>query len=348
MQQQVQELVEAVQRNCHIADSRHAGDYTLCIYLLKMREFYRWEQHRGFQQVITSDDVGEWLTAREAIWDELEGQAYANLPIGQEQFEPFANETINARLNPQGLVYSAGYGRRCRPLFFLAELTQTIHQADYTILVAGRELARDVEAPPAMSQGQLVFIRRESLRRFLWEKVEEWRWNAIDSPMGRAIAAYNFDSNAEQALEQMTDAELPWVIAHEIGEVKAGQVLGEADWQRLLFSLPASHADIILRAVRDLLADCLQTIPRLLEKAYAPSIHFYFANLSAMRKKLAPELVAAYQAWHNTQDTSALAAYAVWGANYWAEIGKQALAIFATGQYQLADFEALLKQRLGK
>ncbi|MEZ5447489.1 MAG: hypothetical protein R3E95_10560 [Thiolinea sp.] len=74
-------LIAAVQRNCHIADARFAGDYTLCVYLLKMREFYRWEQGIDFNQVLTSDDVGDWLTGREAIWDELEDQEFTTLPV---------------------------------------------------------------------------------------------------------------------------------------------------------------------------------------------------------------------------------------------------------------------------
>ena len=37
------QLVQSVQRNCHIADARHAREMTLCNYLLEMREFYRWE-----------------------------------------------------------------------------------------------------------------------------------------------------------------------------------------------------------------------------------------------------------------------------------------------------------------
>ena len=35
-------FIEAVQRNCHIADARHAREMTLCTYLLEMREFFRW------------------------------------------------------------------------------------------------------------------------------------------------------------------------------------------------------------------------------------------------------------------------------------------------------------------
>jgi len=36
-------LQATVQRNCHISDARHAGQHSLCIFLLKMREYYRRE-----------------------------------------------------------------------------------------------------------------------------------------------------------------------------------------------------------------------------------------------------------------------------------------------------------------
>lgn len=340
-----EELIHAVQRNCHIADARHAGDYTLCVYLLKMREFYRWEQGLDFNRVLSSDDVGEWLTAREGVWDELEEQEYVALPLnGSASHDPFANEAINAALNAQGLVYSAGYGRRCRPLFFLAELEQRIEQGDYTILVAGRELARDVEAPPAMSQGKQVFIRRESLQRMLWEKIDEWNWSNPDSPLGRAIAHYDFQTDTATALAQMTEVEIDMVIAHEIGEVKAGELLGEQAWQEMLFALPPSHADIMLRALRDHLADTLHTLPVLLERNNPASIHFYFANLTAMRKQLAPQLLAAYQVWQQNGDTQAIASWAQQGREHWAQLGQQALAVFqAQGTEGLAEIETLLK-----
>lgn len=344
MHKQYSDLIQAVQHNCHIADARHAGDYTLCVYLLKMREFYRWENGIGFQQVLTSDDVGDWLTRREAIWNELDEQAYAPVPVnGSGEFDAFDNEAINAHINAQGLVYSAGYGRRCRPLFFLGELEQKIEQDGYTILVAGRELARDVEAPPAMNQGRQVFIRRESLRRMLWEKVEEWRWNGIDSPLGRAIACYDFDADVEAALDAMAAAEADMIVAHEIGEVKAGQLLGDEAWQQMLFALPPSHADIMLRAVRDHLADCLHTIPELLARDSAASMHFYFGNLTAMRKKLAPALLEAYQHWHETGDVRKIAEWAEWGREHWTQLGRDSLALFnSKGADALPEIEKLI------
>ena len=36
-------IVSAVQKNCHISDAQFASDLTLCTFLLKMRELYRWE-----------------------------------------------------------------------------------------------------------------------------------------------------------------------------------------------------------------------------------------------------------------------------------------------------------------
>ena len=53
----IKQLSDTVQLNCHISDARHAGNYTLCIYLLKMREFYRWEKKTrvlaiNYQQMI--------------------------------------------------------------------------------------------------------------------------------------------------------------------------------------------------------------------------------------------------------------------------------------------------------
>ena len=38
-QQMVRDLAQAVQHNCHISDARHGADYSLCVYLMKMREY---------------------------------------------------------------------------------------------------------------------------------------------------------------------------------------------------------------------------------------------------------------------------------------------------------------------
>ena len=45
------QLAETVQRNCDISDARHAGEYGLCTFLLKMREYYRWENELPFGRI---------------------------------------------------------------------------------------------------------------------------------------------------------------------------------------------------------------------------------------------------------------------------------------------------------
>ena len=57
-------LVGAVQANCRIADARHARELPLCIYLLQMRELYRWERQLPFGAALDRQAVGSWLAQR--------------------------------------------------------------------------------------------------------------------------------------------------------------------------------------------------------------------------------------------------------------------------------------------
>ena len=68
----IRDLVRSVQTNCHISDARHGADYSLCVYLMKMREYYRWEQGLPYGAILGKDKVGDWLAAREQLWENLE------------------------------------------------------------------------------------------------------------------------------------------------------------------------------------------------------------------------------------------------------------------------------------
>ena len=37
----IEEVVSCVQRNCDISDANHGGHFTMCTYLMKMREYFR-------------------------------------------------------------------------------------------------------------------------------------------------------------------------------------------------------------------------------------------------------------------------------------------------------------------
>lgn len=320
-------LRTVVQRNCHISDAQHAGDYTLCVYLLKMREYFRWEKGFPFTAALPNDAVGTWLTEREALWEELAEQPLHPIPVDGSEFDPFDAELINEQLLPRGLVYSGGLGGGCRPHFFLARLDRHEAHARHRIVVAGAELARDLTAPPAMAMGQTIFIRRESLRRMIWEKVEEWRWRKHEGPMSRALAYYGFDENVEKALEAITTNEIDAVILHEIGELQAGELLGE-EWHEMLASLPPSQAEMMARAVRDHLADCLSTLPGLTEQPRPASLHFYFGNLRGMRKEIFPGAHRAYQEWVQHDRLERLQEVAEQGSRHWNDVAQAVLDLF--------------------
>ena len=340
---ELKQLVDTIQYNCHIADARYAGDYTLCVYLLKMREMYRWEQGIGFKTMLTTDDVGDWLTEREGVWDDVEELEYKPLQINGKAYDPFDNDLINTLLDKEKLVYNAGLGIRCRPHFFIADLEEQIEQDDYTVYISGKEYARDMAAPAAMAQEHRIFIRRESLRRVIWEILDDARVNGLDNPLTRAMSYYDFDSDAEVALNKMAEAEIDFVIQHEIGEVKAGRILGES-WNKMLTSLARTQAEIMLRAVRDHLADSITTLPALLNANKPASLHFYFGNMTAMRKHLAPALMQAYEHWHETDDLSQLQMFAKQSQSHWQEIADEIATLFDESP-EAEPIEAFIKSK---
>jgi hypothetical protein len=326
MKYEHKKLALAVQHNCNISDARFAGNYTMCIYLLKMREYFRWEMEQDFGSALTREDVGQWLTEREQLWSDIEHQDYARLDIEGEMHDPFHSQHINSKLLDHGLVYSAGIGQKSKPHFYLADLVKHEKHDSYDIYVSAREYARDLSSPPAMSQDKAIYIRRESFKRMVWEKIEQWRWNKPQDAMARAIACYDFDGNLHTALDEMTDHELESAILHEIGEIRAGEYLD--GWHDMMAQLMFTQAEIMARAVRDHLADAISTLPALLEQQQDASIHFYMANLTSMRKHIFPALVDAYNEWLQNGNTAKLEKLVDESRNHWQNIAGEMLALF--------------------
>ncbi len=336
-------LVRAVQRNCDIADARHAADHTLCIFLLKMREHFRWERGLPLTATLPKEAVGDWLSRREALWAELEGEELAPLPLPSGPGDPFAAAQANAELLPRGLLYGAGLGRGGRPTFFLARLERQERRGGFPILVAGAELARDMAAPPAMLQEETITVRTDAIRREVWSKIEEWQWQRRDTPLDRAMRLLDGgDGGGEKLLERACAAQVEVVTLHEIGEGLAGTMLGNR-WLEMQSGLECGRAELCLRAVRDLLADALSTLPHLAAAAAPAPIHLYFAHLRGLRRELAADWVTAYDTYHATGDIAPLTAAAETGANRWREAAEGLLAAWEEGETALtAAVESLL------
>ena len=326
MTRNLPQLASVVQRNCDISDARHAGDYGMCTFLLKMREYYRWENELPFTGSLPKDELGEWLATRERIWEGLQTDDFELLPFGSDGLDPFAAEAVNRELLPQGCVYSAGYVRFQKPMFFLGRLLRTEERAGFSILISSCEYARELAAPPAMLQGRTIFVRLESVRRYLWEKIEEWQWSKQDNAMARALTNYDFVVDTEAALQRMADNEMESMILHEVGEAMAGEELGDA-WRALVLSVARTRSEPTARAVRDLLADCLSTLPTLLERANLPALHFHFATFDAPRRQLFPQALEAYEHFlrHGTLDR--LRQVVREGKERWLEVARWLVAL---------------------
>ena len=339
-------LCRAVQTNCHIADARHAADMSLCIYLLQMREFYRWEQGLAFGAKLDRAAIGEWLAAREALWAELETRQFAPLSFADRHFDPLDAAPLNDLLAPHGLVYGAGLAWVDRPGFFLAHLDRQQARGDGLVLqVCGHEMARGLFAPPAtLAAGSTIVLRRESLARWLWEKFEAFSLRRADGPFKALVDAYGLHDEAAfvAALPRLVDDQCETLVLHELGEHRAGQWLGGA-WSAMRMALRQRRTDLLVRAVRDHIADLEVTLPALVGQGESPALHFWFANFEGHRERLFPSLARAYAAWCDGDEGQAMLRASRSGAVHFRTLAEQVLALHSNlGRHAESAIDQLL------
>ncbi|HEX4944755.1 MAG TPA: hypothetical protein VFV55_10405 [Usitatibacteraceae bacterium] len=318
-------LLAAVQSNCHLSDARHAQDLTLCNYLLAMREYYRWEHDLPPESMPPRADVMRWIAEREALWESLAESEWTNVPLAAGDADPFDVNTVNAELVPAGLLYGAGRGVFGKPHFFLARLARHERRDGIEILEAGCEYVRDLEAAPAVLQGETVVLRREAFERWLWLRAETWEAHESEGAMGAALDAYGYGKERGRALGRMAEAERETLILHEMGELAAGRLLGEG-WERFMDALDDRRVEITARAVRDLLADTLVTLPTLLDREAVPSLHFWFATFSGLRRDLFPRLSSAQAVWSTGGGPEALRDALEAGRAHWLRVARELAA----------------------
>lgn len=141
-----------------------------------------------------------------------------------------------------------------------------------------------------------------------------------------ALQAYGYEQDVPSAINRMAQAQAETLILHELGEARADRLLGPA-WQMLRLEMTDRRSELQLRALRDLLADCLVTLSTLLAKQDEASLHFWFANFEGMRTNYFPRLMQAYQAWVRGEGSVALAQAIQQGAKHWQQACQQVLAL---------------------
>ncbi|MEJ2313826.1 MAG: hypothetical protein P8Y85_03415 [Nitrospirota bacterium] len=303
------ELIPQVKKNCDISDSRHWGYHSICGLLLRLRELYRFEKGVKPWEKVPEGEITKWIGEREALWESLSEEELRPLEIGGEEFAPFEVGRINARLAREGLLYGAGYGIYCKPVFFLAELLSKETEEGYEIFVAGTEFVRDLSIHPAMLQGRDIFARKDVLVLLLWEKFEEMGAKKTPGALAEAFGAYGISAGSEGPeieglIEDAAGSELRTYIHHELGEALESEK--NPVWDEMLSCVVRSRASIFARAVKDTLADASERgmLRHVIEERKAGSLAFYAASLSGYRKLLAPEMAEACRGFFETGDWS--------------------------------------------
>ena len=105
----------------------------------------------------------------------------------------------------------------------------------------------------------------------------------------------------------------------------------------MLAALSGSRAQLVARAVRDHIADCTITLPRLLEHNNTASLHFYFANFTGMRRSTFPDLTEAYRRWADDGQFSTLRKVVTTGKDHWTSTALKMLDSYRLAPDNCAD-----------
>ncbi len=227
------DLINDVQYNCDISDARDHGIYSLCTMVLKLRNLYKWE--RGLQpwEEPESVDLLNWIEAKENYWETIADESFRPLSIAGRQFAPLDLEDVNATLNGT-LLYGAGFGRSMKTVFFLAEKLQQRTIEGCPVVILGTEQAREMASPFAMVQDGLIILRKQPLRTFLWDQIQEAR-SSCKVSLRLALKPYGLLQNGgldqelfKGSLDAIVDQEMDLFLYHEVGEILQGERISEA------------------------------------------------------------------------------------------------------------------------
>jgi hypothetical protein len=254
----VVQLQSQILHNCDVSDARHAGMYSICGLALRLRDLYKWAHRLPPWEEHEAAAVLEWIGRREELWESLAEADFQPLTIGPDAFDPFDSQAINARLVPQGLFYGAGYAHSLKPTFFLARIDACRTLRGRTIWHLGEELARDLLTLPAFVQDDQVVLRSEAARMFVWDEI------AYIPNSGRAALAFALaascnlaDTNAQgirRHLDTILNVQQTTYIRHELSELE-DRVFDRAIWRQMLNDFPHTPVELLIRTLKDMLAD---------------------------------------------------------------------------------------------
>jgi hypothetical protein len=192
--------------------------------------------------------------------------------------------------------------RGLAPTFFLGELLEERRVGELTILILGPELARDLDASPALCQGTLIYARRQALAFYLWDHLSDpiQQGNAY---LQLALKSYQLtlkdllaDPEAHQEqFNAFLAGELEAVIHHEMGEALEPSL--QDAFPAVLQRFPQTRLEIWVRTLKDALADVNDwgRLAYIVTEERLPSLAVMLAWRPGLLPALLPELAPAFQ-----------------------------------------------------
>ena len=310
MNPEILDLRRQVKKNCDISDARHAGVYSLCGLLLRVRDLYKLEHGMVPWREPQPAELMGWMEEREEYWEKIMEEEIQPLVFNGASFDPFDMGGLNRILRPLGLIYGAGYGIGMKPTFFLAESDESWTVEGLRVDVVNRELVRDIFMSPAMRRGKQIFARRSCMLFYLWEQILEARPSAreaLDFALARHGASLDeFRRDAARLgdqLERIAWLELETWVYHEIGEALDDGFDGRL-FRELVSAYANSPVEIFVRVLKDVLADTHPggLLGHIVQNRIESSLGFYVAFQSAISRTVFPEIREAFRRFRQIGD----------------------------------------------
>lgn len=310
MDKSVDRFITAVRSNCMLSDAKDNGNYSMCMLFLRLRNLFKWERRMAPWEEAVPAELLDWIAHREKVWNEIALLEYHGLPWGRQNIEPMEAGRVNAAVGAHGLVYGAGLGKAMKAVFYLARKIDEKRVGEFQALILGEELARELDSPFAMAQGETIYFRTEPFRYFLWDRVSEPKPSGHKALL-QAMAAYDLlapDGGIDrdrfrERLDAIVRQEMLPIIHHEVGELKEGH-LRRAVMQKLIARFPGSLVELVLRAVKDVLADLHEEgqLGWIIRQEKRASFGFYVTYVEGLRSRLFPGLAEAAARFFATGD----------------------------------------------
>jgi len=302
-------LTQAVQNNCDISDARDNGIYSICTLVLKLRNQYKWENNIDPWSEPEPGVLLDWIEAKEKYWATIAHSPYQSLVIHHKSLDPWDVRAVNEHLESRKLVYGAGYGRSMKSIFFIAEKLNEYSIEGCPVLVLGNEIAKELSSPLAMLQDGMIYIRREQLRFYFWDQIQEIRSTRKKS-IHYALKQYGVLQNGkvdktlfQSGLDEIVDHEIDMFIYHEIGELMQDDF--DSNTLKLIIAeFSGTPIEFVCRALKDILADTHPhgMLSHIIKEKKESSLGFYVGFLDGLRKVLFPEINYAFDQFVKERD----------------------------------------------